>query len=98
MKQTQTHAWSPAGEEAVAYSLARRNAATVTLESGEVAACFLAREKRRRQSLDRIDLHLVTWAGRAGRRTGTRPKPLLSYKQKQLPSAGLDTMRGARAR
>ena len=41
MKQTQTRV----GEEAVAYSLARRKAATVTRESGEVAACFLAREK-----------------------------------------------------
>ena len=45
MKQTQTHAWSPAGEETVAYSLARRKAAAVTRESVEVAACFLAREE-----------------------------------------------------
>ena len=52
MKETQTHAWSPAGEEAVAYSLARRKAAAVTRESVEVAACFLARERRRRQSHD----------------------------------------------
>ena len=43
MKQTQTHAWSLAGEEAVAYSLAREKAAAVTRESGEVAACSLAR-------------------------------------------------------
>ena len=68
MKQTQTHAWSPAGEEAVAYSLARRNAAVVTRESGEVAACFLARERRRRQSLD---LHLLTWAAPDAGRTET---------------------------
>ena len=49
MKQTQTHAWSPAGEEAVAYLslLARGKAAAVTRESGEVAACSLARERRR---------------------------------------------------
>ena len=51
MKQTQTHAWSLAGEEAVAYSLARGKAATVTRESGEVAACSLARERRHYQSL-----------------------------------------------
>ena len=51
MKQTQTHAWSLAGEEAVAYSLARGKAAAVTRESGEVAACSLARERRRQQSL-----------------------------------------------
>ena len=38
MKQTQTHLWSLAGEEAVSYSLARGKAAAVTRESGEVAA------------------------------------------------------------
>ena len=38
MKQTQTHVWSLAGEEAVSYSLARGKAAAVTRESGEVAA------------------------------------------------------------
>ena len=76
MKQTQTHAWSLAGEEAVAYSLVRGKAAAITRESGEVAACSLAREKATACSL----LHL----GRAG-------------KQKQLPSTGLDSMRGARA-
>ena len=37
MKQTQTHVWSLAGEEAVSYSLARGKAAAVTRESGEVA-------------------------------------------------------------
>ena len=43
MKQTQNiHAWSLAGEEAVAYSLARGKAAAVTRESGEVAAHSLA--------------------------------------------------------
>ena len=36
MKQTQTHVWSLAGEEAVSYSLARGKAAAVTRESGEV--------------------------------------------------------------
>ena len=43
MKQTQTHVWSLAGEEAVLYSLARGKAAAVTRESGEVAAYSLAR-------------------------------------------------------
>ena len=40
MKQTQTHVWSLAGEEAVSYSLARGKA--VTRESGEIAAYSLA--------------------------------------------------------
>ena len=43
MKQTQTHVWSLAGEEAISYSLARGKAAAVTRESGEVAAYSLAR-------------------------------------------------------
>ena len=45
MKQTQTHVWSLAGEEAVSYSLAREKAAAGTRESGEleVAAYSLAR-------------------------------------------------------
>ena len=43
MKQTQTHVWSLAGEEAVSYSLARGKAAAVTRESGEVAAYSLGR-------------------------------------------------------
>ena len=43
MKQTQTHVWSLAGEEAVSYSLARGKAAAVTRKSGEVAAYSLAR-------------------------------------------------------
>ena len=43
MKQTQTHVWSLAGEEAVSYSLARGKAAAVTRESGKVAAYSLAR-------------------------------------------------------
>ena len=44
MKQTQTHVWSLAGEEAVSYSLARGKAAAVTCtrESGEIAAYSLA--------------------------------------------------------
>ena len=67
MKQTQnTHAY--------ACSLARRVAAAVTGESGEVAGCSLVREGRRRQSLG------------PGVKT---PKPLLGAKQKQQPSAGL---------
>ena len=37
MKQTQTHAWSLAGEEAVSYLLTRGKAAAVTWESGAVA-------------------------------------------------------------
>ena len=43
MKQTQTHVWSLAGEEAVSYSLARGKAAAVTRESGKVAAYSPAR-------------------------------------------------------
>ena len=43
MKQTQTHVWSLAGEEAVSYLLARGKAAAVTRESGEVAAYSMAR-------------------------------------------------------
>ena len=55
MKQTQTHVWSLAGEEAVSYSLARGKAAAVTRESEEVAAYSLARAVS------------CTWApGRAG--------------------------------
>ena len=42
MKQTQTHVWSLAGEEADSYSLARGKAAAVTRESGEIAAYSLA--------------------------------------------------------
>ena len=42
MKQTQTHVWFLAGEEAVSYSLARGKAAAVTRESGEVAAYSLS--------------------------------------------------------
>ena len=65
MKQTQTHVWSLAGEEAVSYSLARGKAAAVTRESGEIAAYSLA--PWREQS------------GRAAcRDRGKTPKPLLS--------------------
>ena len=42
MKQTQTHVWSLAGEEAVSYSLARGKAAAVTRKSGEIAVYSLA--------------------------------------------------------
>ena len=69
MKRTQsTNAWSLAGEEAVAFSLEGGEAAPVTRESGEAAACALAREGRRRPSLD---LH-------SGRDRDKTPKPLLS--------------------
>ena len=65
MKQTQTHVWSLAGEEAVSYSLARGKAAAVTRESGEVAAYSLARAVS------------CTWAV-PRRDRGKTPKPLLS--------------------
>ena len=55
MKQTQTHVWSLAGEEAISYSLARGKAAAVTRESGEIAAYSLA--PWREQSLA-----LAAWA------------------------------------
>ena len=87
MKQTQTHMWSPAGEETVAYSLARGKAAAVTWESGKVVTGSLARERRRQQSLA---------LGPRRDREKTL-KPLLSAKQMQLPSAGLDSMRRVRA-
>ena len=65
MKQTQTHVWSLAGEEAVSYSLARGKAAAVTRESGEIAAYSLA--PWREQSL------ACTWAvlRRPGQRENT---------------------------
>ena len=59
----------------MAYSLAIGKAAAVTQESGEVAACSLAREGRRRQSL--------------ALRPGQREKLRTVVGQKQLPSAGL---------
>ena len=84
MKQTQTHVWSLAREEAVSYSLARGKAAAVTRESGEIAAYSL---RHGASSL----LHL----GRAApaRDRGKTPKPLLSC----LSRPSLDTVRGARA-
>ena len=81
MKQTQTHMWSLAGEEAVSYSLARGKAAAVTRESGEVAAYSLARAV------------FCTWAVPRDCYRGKTPKPLLSC----LSRPSLDTMRGARA-
>ena len=51
MKQTQTHVWSLAGEEAVSYSLARGKAAAVTRESGEIAAYSLAPWREQSRSL-----------------------------------------------
>ena len=56
MKQTQTHVWSLAGEEAVSYSLARGKAAPVTRESGEIAAYSLAPWREQSRSL------ACTWA------------------------------------
>ena len=79
-------AWSLAGEEGVAYSLARGKAAAVTRESGEVAVCSLARERRRRQSLA---------PGPLRNKEKTR-EPFLS-RSSCLQLAGLDSMRGARA-
>ena len=70
MKQTQTHVWSLAGEEAVSYSLARGKAAAVTRESGEIAAYSLA--PWREQSL-------ALGPCCACRDRGKTPKPLLSY-------------------
>ena len=43
MRQTQTHVWSLAGEEAVSYSLVRGKAAAVTQESGEAYSLARAR-------------------------------------------------------
>ena len=51
MKQTQTHVWSLAGEEAVSYSLARGKAAAVTRESGEIAVCAYCLAPWREQSV-----------------------------------------------
>ena len=65
MKQTQTHVWSLAGEEAVSYSLARGKAAAVTRESGEVAAYSLVRAVSCTWPVPRRD-------------RGKTPKPLLS--------------------
>ena len=65
MKQTRTHVWSLAGEEAVSYLLAIGKAAAVTRESGEVAAYSLARAVS------------CTWAV-PPRDRGKTPKPLLS--------------------
>ena len=72
MKQTQTHVWSLAGEEAVSYSLARGKAAAVTRESGEVAAYSLARAVP------------CTWAV-PRRDVGQRENTETVAKQKQLP-------------
>ena len=63
MKQTQTHVWSLAGEEAVSYSLARGKAAAVTRESGEIAAYSLA--PWREQSLA-LNLGMLGRAAPAG--------------------------------
>ena len=56
MKQTQTHVWSLAGEEAVSYSLVRGKAAAVTRESGKIAAYSLApwRDPRQRENTETV--------------------------------------------
>ena len=77
MKQTQTQAWSLAAEEVVEYSQARGKAAAVIRENGEVAACSLARERRRQQSL-----------ALGPCRAGTRQRENTETVAKQ-PSAGL---------
>ena len=87
MKQTQTYAWLPAGEEAVAYSLARRNAAGEWRGRG-VLSC--AREKAMAVT--------CTWAAPDATPDVQRENTETVAKQKQPPSAGLDTVRGARAR
>ena len=86
MKQTQTHVWSLAGEEAVSYSLARGKAAAVTQESGKIAAYSLA--PWREQSLA---CAYALGPCCAGRDRGKTPKPLLSC----LSRPSLDTVRGA---
>ena len=87
MKQTKNTrvVWFLAGKEAVAYSLAGGKAAAVTRESGEIAACSLAREERRRQSLVVV----------LGQRANSKTIAKCFNRQKQLPSAGLDA-RGVR--
>ena len=67
----------------IVYSLAGGKAAAVTRESRRVAAFSLSREGRRRQSL-------ALWPGQ-------RENSETVAKQNELPSASLDSMRGARA-
>ena len=88
MKQTQTHVWSLAGEEAVSYSLASGKATAVTRESGEVAAYSLARAVP-------CELHLGRAMPRLER--GKTPKPLLSCLSRPSLDIDIDTVRGARA-
>ena len=76
MKQTQTHTWSLAGKEAVAYSLARRKAAAVTRESGEVYSGVLSGVREKATAVS------FTWA--ALRRDGQRENTETVAKQKQL--------------
>ena len=85
MKQTQTHVWSLAGEEAVSYSLARGKAAAVTRESGEVAAYLLARAVS------------CIWARAVPRRDVQRENTEIVAKLPLPAQPSLDTMRGARA-
>ena len=82
MKQTQTHVWSLAREEAVSYSLARGKAAAVTRERGEVAAYSLARAISCTWAVPRRDID-VQYRGKT-------PKPLLSC----LSRPSLDTCAG----
>ena len=56
MKQTQTHVWSLAREEAVSYSLARGKAAAVTRESGEIALgpCCLPGQRENTETVAKL--------------------------------------------
>ena len=91
MKQTQTHVWSLAGEEAVSYSLARGKAAAVTRESGEVLGSGVLSGASSLLDLALADLGRAA-PGQLYSYRGKTPKPLLSC----LPRY-IDTVRGARA-
>ena len=86
MKQTQTHLWSLAGEEAVSYSLARGKAAAVTRESGEIAAYSLA--PWREHAVSCMHLQLGPCMLR---------RPAENTETVGLSRPSLDTVRGARA-
>ena len=89
MKQTQTHVWSLAVEEAVSYSLARGKAAAVTRESGEIAAYSLAPWREQSLALGPCCLSC--------RDRGKTPKPLALLSCLSRPSLAPNTVRGARA-
>ena len=82
MKQTQTHVWSLAGEEAGSYSLARGKAAAVTRESGEVAAYSLARA---------VSLRSCTWAvPRWDRGKTPKPRCLAAFSRPRVDTYTID--------